>query len=77
MVAKFGSGTPLYIASQNGHSSIVETLIKCGANVNAVAKVSCFVYECTYHLTSFCFVLLFRINALHYILLQEMVIVQQ
>ena len=35
--------TPLHIASQNGHNSIVESLIKCGADVNAVTKVSCFV----------------------------------
>ena len=34
---------PLHIASQNGHSSIVESLTKCGANVNAVDIVSCFV----------------------------------
>ena len=31
---------PLYIASQNGHSSTVEVLIKAGANVNAVQVVS-------------------------------------
>ena len=35
--------TPLHIASQNGHSSTVESLIKCGADVNAVEVVSCFV----------------------------------
>ena len=35
--------TPLHIASQNGHSLTVEILIKCGGDVNAVAKVSCFV----------------------------------
>ena len=36
-------GTPLHIASKIGHSSIVEVLIKAGADVNAVAVVSCFV----------------------------------
>ena len=35
--------TPLYIASENGHSLTVEILIKCGADVNAVEVVSCFV----------------------------------
>ena len=35
--------TPLHIASHNGHSSIVEVLIKAEADVNAVAVVSCFV----------------------------------
>ena len=44
--------TPLHIASQDGHNSVVETLMKYGADVNAVEEVSCFVQECTYHLTS-------------------------
>ena len=35
--------TPLHIASQNGHSSTVEVLIKAGADVNAFEVVSCFV----------------------------------
>ena len=34
--------TPLHIASQNGHSSTVEVLIKAGADVNAIDVVSCF-----------------------------------
>ena len=32
----------MHIAAQNGHSSVVEILIKCGADVNAVDVVSCF-----------------------------------
>ena len=32
--------TPLYIAAQKGHSSVVEMLIKCGADVNTVEMVS-------------------------------------
>ena len=47
-----GQWTPLHIASQDGHNSVVETLMKYGADVNAVEEVSCFVQECTYHLTS-------------------------
>ena len=35
--------TPLHLASNYGHSSIVESLIKYGAKVNAVDKVSLFV----------------------------------
>ena len=31
--------TPLHVAAQNGHTSMVESLIKCGADVNAVDKV--------------------------------------
>ena len=38
-----GSKHSLYIASQNGHSSTVEVLIKAGADVNAFEVVSCFV----------------------------------
>ena len=32
--------TPLQLAAQNGNDSLVESLIKCGADVNAVNKVS-------------------------------------
>ena len=32
--------TPLFIASENGHSAIVETLIKCGGNPNTAKNVS-------------------------------------
>ena len=35
--------TPLHIAAQEGNDSLVESLIKCGANVNAVEIVSYFV----------------------------------
>ena len=31
--------TPLHIAAQNGHSMVVETLVRLGANVNALDKV--------------------------------------
>ena len=32
--------TPLHLAAYNGHNLTVETLIKCGAKVNAVEVVS-------------------------------------
>ena len=35
-----GSTTPLYIASQQGHSDVVNTLIRNGARVNMAKKVS-------------------------------------
>ena len=35
--------TPLHDAAQNGHNSVVEYLIRSGANVNAVDNVSCFI----------------------------------
>ena len=35
--------TPLHIAAQEGNDSLVESLIKCGADVNAVEIVSYFV----------------------------------
>ena len=31
--------TPLHIAARHGNDSLVESLIKCGADVNAVNKV--------------------------------------
>ena len=34
--------TPLHIASQNGHSSTVETLINAGADIDAAEMVCCF-----------------------------------
>ena len=33
--------TPLHIAAQYGHDSTVESLIKCGADINAAEVVSC------------------------------------
>lgn len=33
-------GTPLFIACQGGHVSLVKELINCGANVNSCMKVS-------------------------------------
>ena len=33
----------------SGHSSIVESLVKCGANVNAVNYVSCIIQVITLH----------------------------
>ena len=41
--------TPLHNAARNGHSSIVESLVKCGANVNAVNDVSCIIQVITLH----------------------------
>ena len=35
--------TALHYAATYGHSSIIDYLIKCGANVNAVDEVNCFV----------------------------------
>ena len=32
--------TPLHIAAQNGHVEVVETLIKSGADISVVEKVS-------------------------------------
>ena len=32
-------GTPLFIASQNGHSDVVNILIRNGANINMAKKV--------------------------------------
>ena len=51
--------TPLHIASQNGHSSTVETLIKAGADVKAVDNVSCFVRVCLspYNIIALCYYL--------------------
>ena len=59
---------------------MVESLIKFGADINAVEMVSLlgyFDYAGTYHNASQCFVLPFRKNGLHYIQLLKMVIVQQ
>ena len=32
--------TPLHLAAQNGHVEVVETLIKSGADISVVEKVS-------------------------------------
>ena len=55
--------TPLHIATEYGHNSIVESLIKCGANINAVDVVSNNVDRLItlHHIVC---VLLFRINEL-------------
>ena len=37
--------TPLHNAASNGHGSIVECLIKSGANVNVVDNVSYYVVD--------------------------------
>ena len=42
--------TPLHLAAQNGHISLAENLIKCGAIVNATEAVSYFACMCTCNL---------------------------
>ena len=54
-----------YCAASEGHSSTVEGLIRCGANVNAVDKVSYYVLITLHHL----FVLICRDTVLHYMML--------
>ena len=39
---------PLHLAAQNNHITVVQTLIKLGADVNAADKVSYCVHACTY-----------------------------
>ena len=34
-----GGFTPLYVASQNGHSDVVKTLIQNGADINLASEV--------------------------------------
>ena len=41
----------LHYAAQTGDISVVEYLIKCGADVNAVLIVSCFLQYVLYHNT--------------------------
>ena len=64
-------GTPLHIAAQKGHVSIVQYLITSGANVNAVDHVSVLLVECIYHFS------LFRLKLLHYVMVHVMVMDQQ
>ena len=45
--------TPLHSSAYLGHNSIVESLIKCGANVNAATVVSL----ATLHHNYYCYVL--------------------
>ena len=35
-------GTPLFVASQNGHSATVDVLLRCGADPNIARNVSQF-----------------------------------
>ena len=37
---KQNKGTPLHLAADEGHSSVVEVLIRSHADINAVEKVS-------------------------------------
>jgi len=39
--------TPLHLAAENNHATVVEELIKSGANIHAVNKVSCNVHTCS------------------------------
>ena len=45
MLSSQNSATPLYIASQNGHSQVAELLLSKGANVNLPMKVQ-YVSKC-------------------------------
>ena len=38
-------GTPLYIASQNGHTDVVDTLIRAGVSVNQELEIVRKVFE--------------------------------
>ena len=33
--------TPLYVAAENGHTAVVEILVKAGTDVNKVSHVGC------------------------------------
>ena len=60
----------MHVAARNGHETVVEMLIKAGADVNAVDSVS---YDYLYHHVLLFFALLFRKSGLRYMLLHVMV----
>ena len=49
-----GGTTPLYIASEQGWSDVVNTLIRNGATINLAKNVLCISYvHCSYNCRSF------------------------
>ena len=59
--------TPLYCATLKGHELVVQHLIKCGADINSIAKVAILLYILYWSLSEHMYNLLFVLSFMHLI----------